>query len=49
MATPAFPTVAAVAQVLGLSLDDLWAELNGSGVDLGAAGPARRRGARLVS
>ena len=26
--TPAFPTVAAVAEVLGLSLDALWAEAN---------------------
>ncbi|WP_027479476.1 helix-turn-helix domain-containing protein [Gryllotalpicola ginsengisoli] len=28
VATPAFPTVAAVAIVLGLSLDDLWAEIS---------------------
>ncbi|TKR27408.1 helix-turn-helix transcriptional regulator [Cellulomonas hominis] len=27
VATPAFPTVAAVAEVLGLSLDEVWAEL----------------------
>src|SRR6478736_6242811 len=27
VATPAFPTVAAVAEVLGLSLDAVWAEL----------------------
>ncbi|GIG25735.1 helix-turn-helix transcriptional regulator [Cellulomonas denverensis] len=26
VATPAFPTIAAIAAVLGLSLDDLWAE-----------------------
>ena len=26
VATPAFPTVAAVAAVLGLSLDELWAQ-----------------------
>ncbi|WP_313818296.1 helix-turn-helix transcriptional regulator [Citricoccus sp.] len=28
VATPAFPTVAAVAEVLGLSLDAVWAEIN---------------------
>lgn len=28
VATPAFPTVAAVAIVLGLSLDDLWAQIS---------------------
>lgn len=28
VATPAFSTVAAVAAVLGLSLDDVWAEVN---------------------
>ena len=27
VATPAFPTIAAVAEVLGLSLDAVWAEL----------------------
>ena len=27
VATPAFPTIAAVADVLGLSLDGLWAEV----------------------
>lgn len=28
VATPAFPTIAAIADVLGLSLDAVWAELN---------------------
>lgn len=28
VATPAFPTIAAVAGVLGLSLDDVWARIN---------------------
>lgn len=28
VATPAFPTIAAVAEVLGLSLDAVWAEIN---------------------
>ncbi|MDT9594000.1 helix-turn-helix transcriptional regulator [Nocardioides zeae] len=29
VATPAFPTVAAIAGVLGLSLDEVWAEISG--------------------
>jgi DNA-binding XRE family transcriptional regulator len=28
VATPAFPTIAAIAAVLGLSLDDVWAEIS---------------------
>lgn len=28
VATPAFPTIAAIAEVLGISLDAIWAELN---------------------
>lgn len=28
VATPAFPTIAAIANVVGLSLDALWAEIN---------------------
>ncbi|GHA99874.1 Helix-turn-helix protein [Streptomyces sp. ADI97-07] len=28
VATPAFPTIAAIADVLGLSLDAVWAEIN---------------------
>ncbi|GMA29512.1 helix-turn-helix transcriptional regulator [Arenivirga flava] len=40
IATPAFPTIAALATVLGLSLDRLWAEV--------AAGD-RADAARLVS
>ena len=30
VATPAFPTIAAIADVLGLSLDAVWAEINQS-------------------
>jgi transcriptional regulator with XRE-family HTH domain len=30
VATPAFPTIAAIADVLGLSLDNLWSEINHS-------------------
>lgn len=33
VATPAFPTIAAIAAVLGLSLDDVWAEINLPGSD----------------
>lgn len=28
IATPAFPTIAAIAAVLGLSLDEVWAEIS---------------------
>lgn len=28
VATPAFPTIAAIADVLGLSLDTLWSDVN---------------------
>ncbi len=31
VATPAFPTIAAIAAVLGLSLDEVWAEINRPG------------------
>ena len=37
VATPAFPTIAAIADVLGLSLDVLWAEINGPEGGLTAA------------
>ena len=41
VATPAFPTVAAIADVLGLSLDAVWAEVGQPG---GRTGGARRQG-----
>jgi transcriptional regulator with XRE-family HTH domain len=44
VATPAFPTVAAIADVLGLSLDALWAE-----VDRPDARGRRTAGERWVS
>jgi len=28
IATPAFPTIAAIAEVVGLSLDEVWAEIS---------------------
>jgi transcriptional regulator with XRE-family HTH domain len=47
VATPAFPTIAAIADVLGLSLDAVWAEAN---QPEGAAAPARAgRGVRRRS
>ncbi|HYQ77388.1 helix-turn-helix transcriptional regulator [Cellulomonas sp.] len=41
VATPAFPTVAAVAEVLGLSLDAVWAELRRTEEPALAGGGAR--------
>jgi transcriptional regulator with XRE-family HTH domain len=40
VATPAFPTIAAIAGVLGLSLDAVWAEISGPerGVDPAGSG-----------
>jgi transcriptional regulator with XRE-family HTH domain len=44
VATPAFPTIAAIADVLGLSLDQVWAEINRPHAGAGPArtGPAAR-------
>lgn len=47
VATPAFPTIAAIAAVVGLSLDDVWAEINRPGA--GTAGSAPGTGQRLAS
>ena len=49
VATPSFPTIAAIAAVLGLSLDVLWAEVNRSDGGVGSARPDRDAGERLVS
>jgi transcriptional regulator with XRE-family HTH domain len=49
VATPAFPTIAAIADVLGLSLDELWTQINESDGGVGPAGSARDTGERLVS
>lgn len=43
IATPAFPTIAAIADVLGLSLDAVWSEINTSD---GSAGIPGRRAPR---
>jgi transcriptional regulator with XRE-family HTH domain len=49
VATPAFPTIAAIADVLGLSLDVVWAEINQ--VERGGepSRPGRNAPARLAS
>ncbi|MGY1622923.1 helix-turn-helix transcriptional regulator [Geodermatophilus sp. SYSU D00965] len=49
VATPAFPTVAAIADVLGLSLDALWAQVNQSSGGVEPARSGRDPGERLVS
>ena len=49
VATPAFPTIAAIADVLGLSLDALWAEINESDGGVQLARSDRDAGERLVS
>lgn len=49
VATPAFPTIAAIAGVLGLSLDAVWAEIR-EPLSLTGAPTARQDGAeRLAS
>ncbi|TLM72213.1 helix-turn-helix domain-containing protein [Pseudarthrobacter sp. NamB4] len=45
VATPAFPTIAAIADVLGLSLDDVWAEINRTE----SSGKSSSAGTRLAS
>ena len=49
VATPAFPTIAAIADVLGLSLDAVWSEISqpDGGVTLARSG--RNTGERLAS
>ncbi|MFI2754002.1 helix-turn-helix domain-containing protein [Cellulomonas sp. P22] len=47
VATPAFPTIAAIADVLGLSLDEVWAEISESGREPASAGHRARE--RLAS
>jgi transcriptional regulator with XRE-family HTH domain len=49
VATPAFPTVAAIADVLGLSLDTLWAEIAGPDRDAAPTGSGRAVRARFAS
>ena len=49
VATPAFPTIAAISAVLGLSLDEVWAEINPAESGLATASPARKAPKRLAS
>jgi transcriptional regulator with XRE-family HTH domain len=47
VATPAFPTIAAIAEVLGLSLDGVWAEISRPAAGADPAAPDARE--RLAS
>ncbi|WP_430502536.1 helix-turn-helix domain-containing protein [Micromonospora trifolii] len=49
IATPAFPTIAAIADVLGLSLDAVWSEINTSGDGAELPRPTRTARERLAS
>ena len=49
VATPAFSTIAAIAEVLGLGLDAVWAEINQSNGRSAVVRPGRAAGERLVS
>ncbi|MEV4517478.1 helix-turn-helix transcriptional regulator [Dactylosporangium sp. NPDC049525] len=49
VATPAFPTIAAIADVLGLSLDAVWSEINQADTEAGLAGSGRNTAERLAS
>lgn len=49
VATPAFPTIAAIAEVLGLSLDALWAEISPADGRVDAARAGRGAGELLAS
>ncbi|GAA4970218.1 helix-turn-helix transcriptional regulator [Kineococcus glutinatus] len=47
--TPAFATIAAIAGVLGLSLDAVWAEISRPDGETGPAGSVPGAGERLAS
>ncbi|WP_030878451.1 helix-turn-helix transcriptional regulator [Streptomyces sp. NRRL S-1868] len=49
VATPAFPTIAAIADVLGLSLDAVWSEISGAGRSAGRTGSVHGARQQLVS
>ena len=49
VATPAFPTLAAIADVLGLSLDAVWAEISPPGRDSAPTGSGHGTRERLAS
>jgi transcriptional regulator with XRE-family HTH domain len=48
VATPAFPTIAAIADVLGLSLDAVWAEISQPERGVEPAGSGHNAGERLA-
>jgi transcriptional regulator with XRE-family HTH domain len=49
IATPAFPTIAAIADVLGLSLDVVWAEINQPERGVEPTSPDHKARQRLAS
>lgn len=49
VATPAFPTIAAIADVLGLSLDAVWAEISPPGRGIAPTGSGHGTRERLAS
>ncbi|SDO83611.1 DNA-binding transcriptional regulator, XRE-family HTH domain [Nakamurella panacisegetis] len=49
VATPAFPTIAAIADVLGASLDAVWAEIKGPDEEIEPAASRRRARERMAS
>lgn len=49
VATPAFPTIAAIADVLGLSLDEVWAEISQPDGEAEPTRSARTARERLAS
>jgi transcriptional regulator with XRE-family HTH domain len=49
VATPAFPTIAAIADVLGLSLDAVWAGMNQPDRGVAPTSPGHPRRRRLAS
>lgn len=49
VATPAFPTIAAIADVLGLSLDAVWTEINQAEHIVEPGSSSHKAGTRLAS
>ena len=49
IATPAFPTIAAIADVVGLSLDSVWAEIKQPAADVEPTGASPAASERLAS
>lgn len=49
VATPAFPTIAAIADVLGLSLDAVWAEISQPERGIGATNSGHHARQQLAS